>query len=171
MAGKHNAKLLDGRKRHAIITALANGEAKRSIVRRLRVGNHTVDAVAEQEWQQVAARRKRIAAIAERNAMIAAEKIQQKLLSGDVPLNMLVPTFGVSADKVALLRPAQPIQLEHTHLHAHSHRHFDEYNKLLDALPADEPVIQAGLTNGNGKGNETAQAMDLQSQRENTKNG
>jgi hypothetical protein len=73
------------------------------------VSNNTVAAIRQQEWQQVAARKERIAARCELNAILTAERMTDKLQStGDIPLNTLVPVFGVSADKLALLRGHAP---------------------------------------------------------------
>jgi len=57
----------------------------------------------------VAARKERIAAQCELNATLAAERMTEKLQNTqDIPLNTLVPVFGVSADKLALLRGHGP---------------------------------------------------------------
>ena len=118
---RHTGKFIDGRKRQAIITALANGESLRSIARRLNVSGHTVMAISEQNWQQVATRKERIAAQSERNATRAAELIAEKLESENVPLNVLVPVFGVSVDKALALRGNPTIQVDHQHQHIHAH--------------------------------------------------
>jgi hypothetical protein len=68
-----------------------------------------VAAIREQEWQQVAARKERIAAQCELNATLAAERMTDKLQgTADIPLNTLVPAFGVSVDKLAILRGNVP---------------------------------------------------------------
>ena len=54
---RHNAKLCPFAIRQRIVNGLANGDSKRAIARALRVSNNTVTAIAEQEWQQVAARK------------------------------------------------------------------------------------------------------------------
>src|SRR5262249_4030798 len=96
---RHNAKLCRTVTRQRIVNALANGDSIRSIARAVRVSNNTVVAIREQEWQLVAARKERIAAQCELNATLAAERMTDKLQSaGDIPLNVLVPVFGVSAD-------------------------------------------------------------------------
>jgi len=101
---RHNAKLCPLAIRERIVNALANGDSHRAIARGLRVSPNTVRAVAEQEWKRVEARKGRIAAQSERNATLAAERISEKLESSqDIPLNVLVPAFGVSVDKMTLL--------------------------------------------------------------------
>ena len=106
---RHNAKLCPFAIRQRIINALANGDSIRAIARALHVSNNTVAAIREQEWQQVAARKERIAAQCELNATLAAERMTDKLQgTGDIPLNTLVPAFGVSVDKLALLRGHAP---------------------------------------------------------------
>ena len=153
MAGKHNAKLLDGRKRQAIITALANGESKRSIARRLNVSNHTVDAVGAAEWQQVATRKERIAAQAELNATLAAEQITEHLQSSKQPLNVLVPVFGVSVDKITQLRNG-PLQVDVSHTIEPSRQAWIRLNELAERLEAQaNQVVQStspALPNGDG---------------------
>jgi hypothetical protein len=119
---RHNAKLCSLANRERIVTALANGDSQRAIARSLRVSPNTVTAVAEEEWKRVETRKARIAAQSERNATRAAELIAEKLECGNVPLNVLVPVFGVSVDKAIALRsePITPLELHsHQHLHAH----------------------------------------------------
>ena len=106
---RHNAKLCPIAIRQQIVNALANGDSIRAIARALHVSNNTVAAVREQEWQQVAAHKERIAAQCELNATLAAERMTDKLRgTDDIPLNTLVPAFGVSVDKLALLRGHGP---------------------------------------------------------------
>ena len=76
---RHNAKLCPFAIRQRIINALANGDSIRAIARALHVSNDTVAAIREQEWQQVAARKERIAAQCELNATLAAERMTDKL--------------------------------------------------------------------------------------------
>ena len=109
MPKRHNAKLCPFAIRQRIINALANGDSIRAIARALHVSNNTVAAIREQEWQQVAARKERIAAQCELNATLAAERMTDKLRgTDDIPLNTLVPAFGVSVDKLAVLRGHAP---------------------------------------------------------------
>ena len=118
---QHNAKLCPLVIRERIVNALANGDSQAAIARALQVSRNTVNAVAEQEWSKVEQRKARIAAQSERNATRAAELIAEKLEHQDVPLNVLVPVYGVSVDKALALRgdsPLQPLQF-HQHLHAH----------------------------------------------------
>jgi transcriptional regulator with XRE-family HTH domain len=106
---RHNAKLCPFAIRERIINALANGDSQRAIARALHVSNNTVAAIREQEWQQVAARKERIAAQCELNATLAAERMTDKLQgTDDIPLNTLVPALGVSVDKLAVLRGHAP---------------------------------------------------------------
>ena len=102
---RHNAILFSFAIRQRIINALANGDSIRAIARAFHVSNNTVTAIREQEWQQLAARKERIAAQCELNATLAAERMTDKLqATDDIPLNTLVPAFGVSVDKLAVLR-------------------------------------------------------------------
>ena len=54
------------------------------------MSNNTVVAIRDQDWQQVAARKQRIAAQAELNATLAADRITNELQSKKhIPLNVL----------------------------------------------------------------------------------
>lgn len=50
-------------------------------------------AVAEQEWQHVEARKERLAAQAERNALMAGEQIAEALQKRKYPPSALVPSL------------------------------------------------------------------------------
>jgi hypothetical protein len=101
---RHNAKLCPFPIRQRIVNALANGDSKRAIARALRVSNNTVTAIAEQEWQQVEARKHRLAAQAERNALVAGEQLSEALEKRKFTPTALVPVYGVSLDKALALR-------------------------------------------------------------------
>ena len=134
---RHNAKLCPLAIKGRIVNALANGDSQRAIARHLRVSPNTVRAVAEEEWKQVDARKARIAAQSERNATRAAELIAEKLERGDVPLNVLVPVYGVSVDKALALRGEAQLRIAFDQTHQHIHAHISEasYQELLSKLP------------------------------------
>src|SRR5215472_4794030 len=123
---RHNAKLCPLAIRERIVNALAAGDSQRAIARHLRVSPMTVRAIAEQEWAQVSARKDRIAAQSERNATRAAELIAEKLEHHDVPLNVLVPVFGVSVDKATALRGDVQLRIAIDQSHQHIHAYITE---------------------------------------------
>jgi hypothetical protein len=91
-----------------------------------------VTAIAEQEWQQVEARKARIAAQAERIATLAADRLNKKLESDDgISPSALVPIFGVAVDKMLSLQGDPALTIQHQHHHQHSHQH-----ELIAALNA-----------------------------------
>src|SRR5437762_13600207 len=100
MPKRHNGKHCPLVVRQRIVNALANGDSKRAIARGLRVSNNTVTAIAEQEWQQVDARKQRIVAQCEHNATLAADQLAERLETEKLSANQLVPVFGVSVDKM-----------------------------------------------------------------------
>ena len=115
---RHNAKLCPLVIQERIVNALAAGDSKARIARALSVSRNTVSVIAEQQWSKVEQRKARIAAQCERNATLAAERINAKLESkDDIPLNVLVPVFGVSVDKLALLRGDASLAIRHEHMH------------------------------------------------------
>jgi hypothetical protein len=105
---RHNGKHCPLAVRQRIVNALANGDSKRAIARTLRVSNNTVTAIAEQEWQQVDARKQRIVAQCERNATLAADQLAERLETEKLSANQLVPVFGVSVDKMLALTGQLP---------------------------------------------------------------
>ncbi|HEU5313497.1 MAG TPA: helix-turn-helix domain-containing protein [Candidatus Udaeobacter sp.] len=112
---RHNGKHCSFADRQRIINGLANGDSKRAIARQLRVSNNTVTAVAEQEWQQVEARKQRLAAQAERNALLAGEQIAEALAQRKYAPSALVPVYGVSLDKALALRGDAGLTIRHQH--------------------------------------------------------
>jgi len=108
MPKRHNGKHCPLAVRQRIVNALANGDSKRAIARGLRVSNNTVTAIAEQEWQQVDARKQRIVAQCQRNATLAADQLAERLATEKLSANQLVPVFGVSVDKMLALTGRQP---------------------------------------------------------------
>ena len=116
------------------------------------MSNNTVVAIRDEEWQQVAARKARIAAQSERNATRAAELIAEKLERENVPLNVLVPVFGVSVDKALALRSDPTINVQHQHQHIHAHIDECTFEELLANLPKRnaQDSIESQLDNAPG---------------------
>ena len=140
---RHNAKFCRPATRERILNALAAGDSKVSIARALQVSRSTVNAVAEQDWVKLEQRKARIAAQSERNATRAAELIAEKLEHGDVPLNVLVPVFGVSVDKATTLRGdvGLRIALDQSHQHIHAHITDCTFAELMARLPSRNPEL------------------------------
>ena len=137
---RHNAKLCSLPIRERIINALAAGDSQAAIARALRVSRNTISAVAEQEWSKVEQRKARIAAQSERNATRAAELIAEKLEHTDVPLNVLVPVYGVSVDKALALRGDPQLRIAFDQPHQHIHAHITEatMDEIFAHLPNDD---------------------------------
>jgi len=142
MPKRHNAKLCPFPIRQRIVTALANGDSKRAIARVLRVSNNTVTAIAEQEWQRVEARKALLADQAERNALLAGEQIAEALRQGKVPINSLVPVYGVSLDKALALRGEPSLTIQHQHTHSHQ---VELLNALNNAVARMEKQAKAAV--------------------------
>jgi hypothetical protein len=102
---RHTAKHCPFSIRERIVNALANGDSKRSIARALQVSIHTINAVAEQEWQRVAARKAKLAARYEKLADLYTERQIDELESGaKIPLNLCQSGGGIATDKAMALR-------------------------------------------------------------------
>src|SRR5207248_5829516 len=145
MPKRHNGKHCPLAVRQRIVNALANGDSKRAIARGLRVSNNTVTAIAEQEWQQVDARKQRIVAQCERNATLAADQLAERLETEKLSANQLVPVFGVSVDKMlALTGQAPSVQVavaiatpEERAERTRIHRQLDEITARIAAAAGD----------------------------------
>src|SRR4029453_7789194 len=113
----HNGKFCSTANREKIVNALAAGEPKYLIAKALHVSQHTVDAVALQEWTRVANRKARIAAQFERIATKSCDLLAQKLETDGHKLtaNQLVPIAGVAADKLLALRGEQNLNVHIEH--------------------------------------------------------
>jgi len=134
-AGVHTGKSVIEPKRSQIIIALANGESPNSIAKRSGIGHLTVEAIRDAEWSEVAARKPILAALAERNALLAADQIGDALAKRKYPIGSLPVVFGVSIDKAINLRadPTAGIQ-QHLHLHLSQNNVTDNFNSLLARL-------------------------------------
>jgi len=133
---RHTAKRCRFAIRQRIVNALANGDSKSAIARALRVSNNTVTAIAEQEWQQVAARKGRLAAQWEQVATKAINQLNDHLEASTLTPNALVPIAGVATDKLLALRgdPSLTQIQQNLHLHLQSNDLVRQWNDLLHSL-------------------------------------
>jgi hypothetical protein len=115
MPKRHNAKLCPFAIRQRIVNALANGDSIRAIARALQVSNNTVVAIRDQDWQQVAARKERIASQAELGATEAGDRLIDAIRSGVISGQGLIPAFGVCVDKMVALRGDVTQTIRHLH--------------------------------------------------------
>ena len=136
MPKRHTAKHCPLAIRQRIVNALANGDSKRAIARALRVSNNTVTAIAEQEWQQVAARKVRLAAQWEQAATKAVDQLNDHLDASTLPPNALVPIAGVATDKLlALPGDSFLTQIQQNlHVHLQSVDLAGQWNDFLHSL-------------------------------------
>ncbi len=116
-AKRHTAKHCSLAIRQRIVNALANGDPVRAIVRALHVSNNTVVAIRDQDWQQVAARKGRLAAQWEQVATKAVDQLNDHLDASTLSPNVLVPIAGVATDKVLALSGDGPTPFRDLHIH------------------------------------------------------
>jgi len=132
---RHNGKLCPLAIRQRIVLALANGDSIRSIARAFHVSNNTVAAVRDQEWQQVAARKERIAAQCEQVAEKAFDQLHDRLCEKKrLPARELIVIAGVCVDKIASLRGAEKLPDLHQHLHEHLHIGDEKLTAAVERL-------------------------------------
>jgi hypothetical protein len=131
----HNARLVSDNKRQEIILALASGESKYLICRRLHAGEHTVDVIEQQSWQEVADRKAVLLAQAERNAMEAGHQIAEALAKRKFKTNALPVVYGICVDKICNLSPPpQDVTSQHLHLHLAPQDIAGTFNSMLANL-------------------------------------
>jgi hypothetical protein len=113
-----------------------------------------VTAIAEQEWQRVAARKQRLAAQWEQAATKAIDQLNDHLDSSRLPPNTLVPIAGVATDKLLALSgdPALTHTQQNLHLYLQSNNVTETFNNLLDRLEEKARALQA-IRNVSGDGN------------------
>src|SRR5262249_19816309 len=141
---RHTAKLCRARTRQAIVNALASGDSKRAIARQLGVSNNTVTAVAAQEWEQVAARKYRIAGQAERAATRAFDELNQRLdAPNQISTQLLIPIAGMSVDKMLSLRGDSALTIRHEHTHRLTDEDIIAFAVARAQKPAREHVVEA----------------------------
>jgi hypothetical protein len=144
---RHNGKFCSFSNRQLIVNALAAGDPKYLIARALHVSEHTVYAVAEQEWQKVAERKARIAAQFEYIATKSCDLLAQKLDTQGHKLtaNQLVPIAGVAADKLISLRDGLNfnVHVDHTVHVDNVFEAFQQFHndalKIIQARETQEP--------------------------------
>lgn len=138
---RHTAKHCCLAIRQRIVNALANGDSIRAISRALRVSNNTVVAIRDQDWQQVEARKQRIAAQAELGATEAGDRLIDAIRSGTISGQGLIPAFGVCVDKMLALRGDAIGTIRH--LHTHRITSDDIYAFALErSKPAKAAVLE-----------------------------
>ena len=137
-SGIHTAKRIKHSKRRAIINALGNEESAVRIAKEFHTSERIVQIIASEEWKAVSERKKILADQADHNALLAGDLIGKQLKSGKhIPLNLLVPVYGVSVDKSASLRADPTIMVQHQHQHIHAHINEMTYDELMNSLPPD----------------------------------
>jgi hypothetical protein len=133
--GVHTGKSVTEPQRSQVILALASGESPHSIAKRSGLSPMIVQAVRDAEWDEISARKPILAAMAERNALLAADQIGDALAKRKYPIGSLPVVFGVSVDKAINLRadPTASIQ-QHLHLHLSQNNVTANFNQLLQRL-------------------------------------
>jgi hypothetical protein len=134
----HNAKRCPLAIQQRIVNALANGDSIRAIAHALHVSNNTVVAIRDQEWQQVAARKARIAAQSELIATEAADRTLEAIRNREIKGQGLIPAFGVAVDKLIALRGDPSLTIRHEHL-----LHTITKDTLLAYAVAQSKTVQA----------------------------
>lgn len=146
---RHSAKLCPIAIRQRIVNALANGDSIRAIARALRVSNNTVVAIRDQDWQQVAARKERIAAQHERAASTALDLINDELeraKPGQISLPVLNVVAGTSSDKLSALRGDSVSTIKHIHSIEISDSDIVAFALMRSKQLAKADVIDVALT-------------------------
>src|SRR5215469_17603646 len=101
--GSYAGERLSVRKAQGIINALARGEPVERIARQLHTSKHTVMAVREREWHDIARRKQLIAASAARLAANGFDRLNAEMDAGNIKGALLVPVTGMATDKVIAL--------------------------------------------------------------------
>jgi hypothetical protein len=120
------------------------------------LGNSTLIAIRERDWEDLGRRKEVLAHQAEANALLAGDHITHILRTtkpGKIPLAVLNNTYGINIDKTLTLRgdPAFTIK------HEHNHRITDD--DILAFALARSKVIEATVIDPQSPGNDVGRAL------------
>src|SRR5258707_14898225 len=116
-----------------IIELVAQCVSLNRIARQCAVSRRTIRAVREHEAVPIAQRKQEILGTAVRVASASIDRIEDELAAGKIKGTQLVPVFGVSVDKLALLS-ADPQQIQVTHTHIPGPNLFERLEALARRL-------------------------------------
>lgn len=126
-ANVSNGSCVQGNERAQVIHYLAEGFSVRYVANRFKRSEHTIAAIRDIESRTIAERKPALAAQAERNAMLAADVVQDDLRADKLHGVQAATVFGIMIDKALLLRGESSLNVRHdVHVHAD--------DKLLDAM-------------------------------------
>jgi hypothetical protein len=154
---RHNGKLCPTDKKQAIINGLAAGKSKRSIARDCGASHSTVDAIEEQEWAQVGARKQVLAAKHERAAILALDELLDRLETkpSEISTPVLNIIGGTSTDKAMLLRGENMQNIHHLHSIELSDSDIVAYallrSKTVQAAVVEVPALHGRDPSARGK--------------------
>jgi hypothetical protein len=113
--GVHNGSTLSPLQVEQIVHAFAQGLTILEVAAATRHSHNVVRAIRDREWVEVDKRKRVLAAQAERGALLAGERLLQRI--PHLPDNSLLPTYGVFVDKAIALRSDNnpTLHVEHSH--------------------------------------------------------
>ena len=138
--GKYTGERISGAKYRAVVDLAAQGRQIDRIAREAGVTWRTAKAVVERESRQIAVRKQELLEQSLRIARRAANRIEDNI--DKLPVGQLIPAFGVSVDKIAVLSPDSLTQTnQHLHLYLQPRDVAGEFNSLLHSLQAKASAL------------------------------
>jgi hypothetical protein len=143
LKGQYTGERLPGAKYRAIVDLAAQGRKIDRIAREAKVTWRTAKAVVERESRQIAERKQELLEQSLRIARRAANRIEDNI--DKLPVQSLIPAFGVAVDKVASLSadPLTQANQQHLHLQIQSIDLMSAFNNYLDTLGSTHTATQA----------------------------
>src|SRR5215469_3550309 len=132
----YTGERLSARKTQGIINALARGEPVERIARQLHTSKHTVMAVREREWHDIARRKQLIIASAARLAANGFDRLNAEMDAGNIKGSLLVPVTGMAIDKVIALSGDATARLFDLNVNIQPVDIAAQFQKLHDAIRA-----------------------------------
>jgi hypothetical protein len=132
--GNYTGERLSVRKGQAIINALARGEPVERIARQLHTSKHTVMAIREREWDDIARRKQLIIASAARLAANGFDRLNAEMDAGNIKGSLLVPVTGMAIDKVIALSADAATPAFNFNVHAQSVNIAAQFEALHAAI-------------------------------------
>ena len=129
----------DAAKREAICRALAEGHGLLRIARAFGVSHHLVSALRDSRPDLVAIEKKQLSGQIGRILKMSADRYEEALAAGAVPVGQIPVSFGIFSDKKGMLDGDPGMIVEHRHTLAGGSA--GEFAAKLDAMKRARGVV------------------------------
>jgi hypothetical protein len=148
----------DAAKREAICRALAEGHGLLRIARAFGVSHHLVSALRDSRPDLVAIEKKQLSGQIGRILKMSADRYEEALAAGAVPVGQIPVSFGIFSDKKGMLDGDPGMIVEHRH--TLSGGSAGEFAAKLDAMKRARGVVASCESVSNTQQKENSTEID-----------